>query len=181
MTRSSEREQCLRADQFYARVIGVCALLRLRIQHRVVDRNRMVADQELHVSIASRHDFPHALRPHGGVHLAQCLDANNCLILTNLEYASDPKGAKLLNRRTNARFRGSSMARTDAFIRGRELTDAQVHAFNRILKDRARKYVAASKPEWLHPEVHCKLQWRELATLLLPKKELWRERLAVPP
>jgi hypothetical protein len=102
------------------------------------------------------------------------LDANNCLILTNLEYASDPKGAKLLNRRTNARFRGSSMARTDAFIRDRELTDAQVHAFNRILKERARKYVAASKPEWLHPEVHCKLRWGELATLLLPTKELWR-------
>lgn len=101
------------------------------------------------------------------------LDANNCLILTNLEYASDPKGAKLLNRRTNARFRGSSMARTDAFIRDRELTDAQVHAFNRILKNRARKYVAASKPEWLHPEEHCKMQWSELATLLLPKKELW--------
>jgi hypothetical protein len=102
------------------------------------------------------------------------LDANNCLILTNLEYASDPKSAKLLNRRTNARFRGSSIARTDAFIRDRELTDAEVHAFNRILKDRARKYVAASKPEWLHPEEHCRLKWRELATLLLPKKELWR-------
>lgn len=102
------------------------------------------------------------------------LDADKCLILTNLEYASEPEYAKLLNRRTNARFRGSSMARTDAFIRDRELTDAQVHAFNRVLKDRARKYVAASNPEWLHPEEHCKLKWRELATLLLPNKELWR-------
>ena len=45
------------------------------------------------------------------------LDKNHCLILTNLEYAEDPQGAAHLSRRTNARFRGDSMARTDAFIR----------------------------------------------------------------
>ena len=102
------------------------------------------------------------------------LDANHCLILTNLEYAEDPAKAAILSRRTNARFRGDSMARTDAFIRGRELSDAEVHAINLALKSRARKYVAASNPEWLYPESHCKLHWADIAPILLPKKDLWR-------
>lgn len=102
------------------------------------------------------------------------LDANHCLILTNLEYAEDPAKAPVLSRRTNARFRGESMARTDAFIRGRELGDAEVHAVNLVLKSRARKYVAASNPEWLYPERFCKLPWADIAAILLPKKDLWR-------
>ena len=102
------------------------------------------------------------------------LDANHCLILTNLEYAEDPAKAAVLSRRTNTRFRGNSMARADAFIRGRELSDAEVHAINLILKSRAKKYVAASNPEWLYPERHCKLLWADIATTLLPKKDLWR-------
>lgn len=102
------------------------------------------------------------------------LDANHCLILTNLEYAEDPAKAAVLSRRTNARFRGDSMARTDAFIRGRELCDAEVHAINLVLKSRAKKYVAASNPEWLYPERYCKLSWADIATTLLPKKDLWR-------
>lgn len=102
------------------------------------------------------------------------LDANHCLILTNLEYAEDPAKAPVLSRRTNARFRGESMARTDAFIRGRELGDTEVHAINLVLKSRAKKYVAASNPEWLYPERHCKLPWADIATILLPNKDLWR-------
>lgn len=102
------------------------------------------------------------------------LDANHCLILTNLEYAEDPAGASLLSRRTNARFRGDSMARTDAFIRGRELSEAEVHAINFVLKSRARKYVAASNPDWLYPEQHCKLPWEKIAKTLLPRNDLWR-------
>ena len=102
------------------------------------------------------------------------LDANHCLILTNLEYAEDPAKAAVLSRRTNARFRGNSMARTDAFIRGRELNDAEVHGINLVLKSRAKKYVAASNPEWLYPERHCKLPWADIAPTLLPNKDLWR-------
>lgn len=102
------------------------------------------------------------------------LDANHCLILTNLEYAEDPAKAPVLSRRTNARFRGESMARTDAFIRGRELGDTEVHAINLVLKSRAKKFVAASNPEWLYPERHCKLPWADIATILLPNKDLWR-------
>lgn len=101
------------------------------------------------------------------------LDAEHCLILTNLEYAEDPAGAQLLARRTNARFRGASFARTDAFIRGRSLTDDEIHAINFVLKTRARKFIAASKPEWLRPEQHCKLSWAEIGEVLLPKHDLW--------
>lgn len=102
------------------------------------------------------------------------LDANRCLILTNLEYAEDPAGADSLSRRTNARFRGESMARTDAFIRGRELGEAQVNAVNRVLKSRAKKYVAASNLEWLYPERHCTLPWADIGKILLPQSDLWR-------
>jgi hypothetical protein len=102
------------------------------------------------------------------------LDANHCLILTNLEYAEDPENAALLSRRTNARFRGESMAQTDAFIRSRELSETEVHAINLVLKSRARKYVASSNPAWLYPEQHCTLPWEGIAKILLPQKELWR-------
>jgi hypothetical protein len=102
------------------------------------------------------------------------LDANHCLILTNLEYADNPEKADLLSRRTNARFRGDSMVRTDAFIRDRELSEPEVHAINLVLKSRARKYVASSNPAWLYPEQYCTLSWGEIAKVLLPRKELWR-------
>lgn len=102
------------------------------------------------------------------------LDKDHCLILTNLEYAKDPQGAAHLSRRTNARFRGESMAHTDAFIRGRKLSEMEVHAVNRILKSRARKYVAAGNPAWLHPEKHCDCPWENIGNILLPRTELWR-------
>lgn len=102
------------------------------------------------------------------------LDKDNCLILTNLEYAEDPVCAAHLSRRTNARFRGETLARTDAFIRGRKLSEVQVHAVNRILKSRARRYVGAGNPDWLHPEQHCDTPWESLGEVLLPRKELWR-------
>lgn len=102
------------------------------------------------------------------------LDRDHCLILTNLEYAKDPQGAAHLSRRTNARFRGESMARTDAFIRGRKLSEMEVHAVNRILKSRARRYVAAGNPAWLYPERHCDCPWEEISNILLPRTELWQ-------
>ncbi|HSD39476.1 MAG TPA: DUF4238 domain-containing protein [Rhodocyclaceae bacterium] len=102
------------------------------------------------------------------------LNAHYCLILTNLEYAESPDKAALLSRRTNARFRGESMARTDALIRGRELSEAEVQAINLVIKSRAKQYVAASNPAWLYPEKHCTLSWEGIASLLLPRNELWR-------
>lgn len=102
------------------------------------------------------------------------LDANNCLILTHLEYVENQTYVDPLARRTNARFRGNSMARTDAFIRNRELCESEVHAINLVLKSRARKYIAASNPAWLFPEYDCKQSWEEIAAILIPKHDLWR-------
>lgn len=102
------------------------------------------------------------------------LDRDHCLILTNLEYAKDPQGSAHLSRRTNARFRGDSMALTDAFIRERKFSEMEVHAVNRILKARARRYVAAGNPAWLYPEKHCYLPWEDIGKILLPRTELWR-------
>lgn len=102
------------------------------------------------------------------------LDANHCLILTNLEYAESPAEANHLSRRTNARFRGSSMARTDALIRGRQLTDDEVHAINLVLLSRAKRYVAAGRPEWLYPERYCNCTWAEIPPILLPRDGLFK-------
>ena len=102
------------------------------------------------------------------------LDPNTCLILTHLEYAQNPEGTKLTSPRTNARYGGSSLVRTDAFIRSRKLSEAEVSAINYLLKSRARRFLAASNKEWLYPEKSFTGEWTSLAQILLPKDDLWR-------
>ena len=102
------------------------------------------------------------------------LDANHCLILTNLEYAQSPKAADLMMPRTHARYRGQSLVRTDAFIRKRELCADEIIAINYVIKSRARQYVAAGDINWLNPEHHNSRGWREIAEILLPRDELWQ-------
>lgn len=102
------------------------------------------------------------------------LDANHCLILTNLEHAEDPHSGASLARRANARFRGPSLARTDALIRKRNLSEDDVIAINRILKSRAKQYVAASNPDWLYPERLNTASWKELGEVLHPGDDLWK-------
>lgn len=102
------------------------------------------------------------------------LDCDNCLILTNLEYASAPEAVDVMSQRTNARFRGQSIVRTDAFIRGRNLSADEVVSINHLLKSRARRYVAAGCADWLTPEVDNTRSWGEIGNVLLPRNELWR-------
>jgi hypothetical protein len=102
------------------------------------------------------------------------LDSNHCLILTNLEYAKNPQRADLLAPRQNARFFGQTIARTDAAIRTRFLTSEEVSSINRVLKARARKYIAAYEKEWLHPDTTTGNHWGAAAEILLPRDELWR-------
>lgn len=102
------------------------------------------------------------------------LDANHCLILTNLEYAKRPDSAMLTVPRTNARYRGQSLVRTDAFIRARKLTRDKVIAINYLLKHRARKYIAAGEKDWLYPEHVHSGEWSAIGKILLPRDELWR-------
>jgi len=102
------------------------------------------------------------------------LDANTCLILSHLEYAQSPKTANLTAPRTNARYRGQSIVRTDAFIRTRKLSQDEVICINHLLKSRARRYAAASNKDWLFPERSFTGSWEDIAAVLLPKDELWQ-------
>lgn len=96
------------------------------------------------------------------------LDSNHCLILTNLEYAQNPKSKDLLSNRTNARNFGQTMSRIDTWIRSRKLTEEEVKKINYILKSRAKRYIAAAKKEWLYPETDIKESWPEIGKVLMP-------------
>lgn len=101
------------------------------------------------------------------------LSRDFCLILTNLEYAQDHL-ANPLEKRTFASSYRNSMVRTDAFIRTRKLTSKEVIRVNRVLKARARRYIAAGKEEWLYPETSFAELWADLrGTFLPPKNDLW--------
>lgn len=102
------------------------------------------------------------------------LDTNNCMILTHLEYAQDSEHADLLSRRTNARYRGNSLVRTDKLIRNRKLSRVDVIAINLVIKSQAARYIAAADPDWLYPEKQFKDDWSYISKVLLPPKdELW--------
>jgi hypothetical protein len=101
------------------------------------------------------------------------LNRDFCLILTNLEYAQDPSTPPR-DKRTFARNYRSSMVRTDAFIRTRNLSDQEVTRVNYVLKSRARRYIAAGRKEWLFPEETVSDAWAALrGTFLPPERELW--------
>ncbi len=102
------------------------------------------------------------------------LDANHCLILTNLEYAKDPTGVDPFRTRQNARHFGQTLTRTDAWIRTRKLSRQEVVAINCILKSRARRYISAAEEGWLYPERVCPTDWDAAGKILLPpERELW--------
>ena len=101
------------------------------------------------------------------------LNRDFCLILTNLEYAQD-HSANPLEKRTFAGNYRNSMVRTDAFIRTRKLTCEDVIRVNRVLKARAKRYVAAGKEEWLYPEALSAEPWADLSGAFLPpENNLW--------
>ena len=99
------------------------------------------------------------------------LDENHCLVLTNLEYAKDPENQNPVEKRTFARFVRNSMARTDALIRTRQLNEGEVATINMILKQRARRYIAASNEDWLYPEKVISHDWQDLRAVLLPPED----------
>jgi len=101
------------------------------------------------------------------------LNRDFCLILTNLEYAQD-HSTHPLEKRTFAGNYRNSMVRTDAFIRTRRLASDEVIQINRVLKARARRYIAAGKDEWLYPEASSVEPWADLRGAFLPPKNgLW--------
>jgi hypothetical protein len=102
------------------------------------------------------------------------LDRDHCLILTNLEYAKDQTVAPLAKRIFARNYR-TSMVRTDAFIRTRHLHADEVRRINGIIRARARRFVAAGRPEWLEPGFGSDADWPSLAEVLRPPEdELYR-------
>jgi Protein of unknown function (DUF4238) len=100
------------------------------------------------------------------------LSRDFCMIFSNLEYAQN-SAASPLEKRTFARNYRNSMVQTHAFIRERKLVAADVGRINRIIRARARRYIAAGSKEWLHPDQS--EGWGDLRHVLLPpKKELYR-------
>ena len=109
-----------------------------------------------------------------GTQTVFALDADHCLILTNLEYAQDPTGLDLLAPRQNARYSGQTLTRTDAMIRTRMLTADEVVAINSLLKTRSRQYAAAYEEAWLFPEKTGLIDWEDIGRVLLPPSDmLW--------
>lgn len=102
------------------------------------------------------------------------LDENHCLILTNLEYAKTPSDVDLTARRTNARYRGQSIIKTDAYIRTRKFSRDEVIAINYLLKYRANKFIAAGNKDWLYPEQHFAGDWSAIGKILVPRDQLWQ-------
>lgn len=102
------------------------------------------------------------------------LDQEQCLILTNLEYAEDPIKTDPLERRTFARQVRQSLVRTDKFIKKRALGDDEVIAINHVLKSRAKRFIAAGSKDWLWPEQSFDGNWQDIKEILRPPDdELW--------
>ena len=109
-----------------------------------------------------------------GTQTVFALDADHCLILTNLEYAQDPTGVDLLAPRQNSRYSGQTLARTDAMIRTRMLKPDEVAGINSLLKTRSRRYLAAYEEGWLFPERTGLIAWEDIGRVLLPPSDmLW--------
>ena len=104
------------------------------------------------------------------------LDQENCLILTNLEYARDREKTSPLERKSYPRRMGYVFLDGIFTPRERSLSDDEVIAINYVLKSRAKRYIAAGKKEWLEPEIEFSGQWKDVQGILLPDKEIARQR-----
>lgn len=98
------------------------------------------------------------------------LSINNALILTNLSWVRNPYGNPLRERPHAALFR-TAMFNFMSIQTGRMLSEQDVVAINHIIKQRAYRFIAASKEEWLYPEKKLKFKfWDEIggSHLLMP-------------
>ncbi|WOD16959.1 DUF4238 domain-containing protein [Paraburkholderia kirstenboschensis] len=119
-------------------------------------------------------DYPYSARAElAGTQTIFPLDANTCLILTHVEWAKNPDAAKPTSKRTNARFRGTGYVHTHAHIRTRALKREDVAAINLVLKEGAKRYIAAADKAWLYPEQVFAGPWETIKNVLLPKDFLW--------
>ncbi len=84
------------------------------------------------------------------------------LVITNLGFARN-HFANQKAERINARSFDDSIIFLGNIHSGRKLNEGEVRAVNYIIKERARKFIAAGEEEWLYPEHTVKTKvWREL-------------------
>ena len=83
------------------------------------------------------------------------------------------RGLKVRELRKSLRI--DRVERADAFIRQRNFSENEVAQVNFVLKNRARRFIAAGKEEWLYPEEEVERPWSDFADLFHPPEdELWR-------
>lgn len=97
-----------------------------------------------------------------GTHTIFPLNLNRCLIITNLGYVRNPK-SNPLRERENPRYFANTIFDLRTIQTGRQISEKYVLAINYVIKKRAKRYVAASRKEWLYPEKKMKsTMWNKL-------------------
>jgi Protein of unknown function (DUF4238) len=104
-----------------------------------------------------------------GTHTLFPLSADRLLILTNRSWACNPYRPPTEVRANPNLFRAAMFNFLDVH-RGRSLSEQEVLAINRTIKLRAYRFIAAGRKEWLYPERHTRISWREVGeeALLMP-------------
>lgn len=104
-----------------------------------------------------------------GTHTLFPLSPDRLLILTNRSWACNPYRPPTGFRANPNLFRAAMFNFLDVH-QGRSLSEAEVLAINRTIKLRAYRFIAAGKEEWLYPERHTRISWREVGeeAVLMP-------------
>ncbi len=105
-----------------------------------------------------------------GTHTIFPLSINKALLLTNLSWIRNPYSNPLTKRPHSELFRGAIFNFT-SIQTGRILSEEEVVAINYIVKQRAYRYLAAAKEEWLYPEKKFNFRrWDEIGSsyILMP-------------
>lgn len=97
-----------------------------------------------------------------GTHTIFPLSINKALLLTNLSWVRNPYGNPLKERPHPELFR-PVMFNFTSIQTDRLLSEEDVVTLNYIVKQRAYRYIAAAKEEWLYPETKCTFRrWDEI-------------------
>lgn len=97
-----------------------------------------------------------------GTHTIFPLNLNRCLVITNLGYVRNPE-CNRTKPRENSRYFENTIFDVRKVQIGRQLPERDVQAINYILKQRARRFIAAGEESWLYPEASLKTRmWDKL-------------------
>lgn len=99
---------------------------------------------------------------YNGTHTIFALSAAKILILTNISWVRNPYANPLTLRPNPGLFRDTVFNFMQIQTR-RHLAEIEVWEINHVIKQRAHRYIAAAKEEWLYPERHLQTpQWDRL-------------------